>query len=63
MDRLLSRKEAAEVLSLKPKTLANWHTLGVGPVAVRVSPGRIAYEPHVLQAWIAAHRRHSTSDK
>lgn len=44
MEKLLSESEAAPRVGVKPKTLANWRTLGLGPKFIRA--GRlIAYPP------------------
>ena len=38
-----------------PKTLANWRSLGVGPVYARVG-GRVVYLISDLDAWLSANR-------
>jgi len=42
-DGRLTRKEAAEFLGFKDKTLAEWHRLGKGPPSYRVG-GRRFYK-------------------
>ena len=52
--KLLSRKEAAEYLGVKPQTLAAWHVTGRYGLPV-VKVGRAArYRPEDLERWIAA---------
>jgi hypothetical protein len=56
--------EAARVVRLSTKTLANMRAKGGGPVFVRLGRGkrsRIAYRPSDLEAWILECRRASTS--
>jgi hypothetical protein len=38
-DDRLSRDEAAREIGTKPKTLANWASLGIGPRPYKVRPG------------------------
>jgi hypothetical protein len=49
-DGRLSRADAATFLGLRPKTLASWHSLGIGPVARRVG-GRQFYRLADLEAF------------
>ncbi|WP_442211166.1 helix-turn-helix transcriptional regulator [Specibacter sp. RAF43] len=53
--RLLTREEAAALLHATPKTLANWHSSGVGPPAVKIS-GFIRYEEPAFYAWYHANK-------
>ncbi len=50
---LVSRKDAAEALMMKPKTLCEWANKGVGPIPIRVG-GRIFYRWSDLQSFAAA---------
>jgi hypothetical protein len=61
--------EAARVLQLTPKTLANWRVMGRGPEYVKLGDGggasgrgvRVGYLPSVLHAYIESHRRTCTT--
>ncbi|RWH69496.1 MAG: DNA-binding protein [Mesorhizobium sp.] len=59
---LLRPIEAARILKVRPKTLANWRVSGVGPKFTRLG-GAIVYRYSELQAFIAKGSRASTSDK
>ena len=52
MEPLLTAAEAAQVLGVAPKTLANWRGLQVGPEYVRVAPNRVGYRRAALEAYI-----------
>jgi predicted DNA-binding transcriptional regulator AlpA len=54
-------KEAAGRIGLKPHTLDNWRSLGVGPPFYKLG-GRIVYDDTEVDAWLASRRRTSTSD-
>ncbi len=58
--RLLNESEAAEFLSLAPKTLARWRWSGKPPPFLKIG-GAVRYDPAVLQEFIEAGRRSSTS--
>lgn len=49
-DGRLSRADAAAFLGLTPKTLAEWHTKSVGPVARKIG-GRQFYRLADLEAF------------
>tara|TARA_R110000772_G_scaffold18400_6_gene51410 strand:- start:17846 stop:18052 length:207 start_codon:yes stop_codon:yes gene_type:complete len=49
-DGRVSRNEAAKFLGFKPKTLAEWHRLGVGPDSFMVG-GRRFYRLSELEAY------------
>jgi predicted DNA-binding transcriptional regulator AlpA len=55
-DRLLTRKEAAEILGFQPQTLARWKWQGREnrPQEVRVGGRAIRYRASELSRWIAA---------
>lgn len=57
---LLTESEAAEAIGLTRRFLQNRRNRGDGPPYVRISSRCIRYEPHVLRAWAAAHRRTSS---
>lgn len=49
-DGRLDRKNAASFLGREPKTLADWHTRGFGPLAHKVG-GRVFYYMRDLEAF------------
>jgi predicted site-specific integrase-resolvase len=51
-DKLLTDKEAPDVVGVKRKTLQEWRRLGKGPIFVRVS-NRIFYRYGDLLAFLA----------
>lgn len=61
IDALLSAEQAATVLGLSVKTLANWRVSGAGPAFLKLG-GRVLYDPADLQAWRDARRRKSTTE-
>jgi predicted DNA-binding transcriptional regulator AlpA len=63
-DRLLTRKEAAEILGLQPQTLARWKWEGREdrPREVRVGSRAIRYRASDLLQWIAARAEHPAAD-
>jgi predicted DNA-binding transcriptional regulator AlpA len=54
-DRLLTRKQAAEVLGFQPQTLARWKWEGRAdrPPEVRVGNRAVRYRASELSKWIA----------
>lgn len=65
-ERVLTEREAADVLRLSLRTLQAYRldpTLrGDGPSFVRLSARRIGYLPTDLRAWLESRRRMSPSD-
>jgi hypothetical protein len=58
-NRMLTPKEAAEILNVAPSGLAQWRYYGMGPSYYRLGPGknaRVRYRAHELEEWITAHR-------
>ncbi|WP_035779707.1 helix-turn-helix domain-containing protein [Arthrobacter sp. H14] len=56
--RLLTPAEAAAVLSVKEKTLANWRSNGQGPDFIKFyEGGLVRYEAKALELWITTCRR------
>jgi predicted DNA-binding transcriptional regulator AlpA len=55
-DRLLTRKQAAEILGFQPQTLARWKWEGREdrPREVRVGSRAVRYRASDLVRWIAA---------
>jgi hypothetical protein len=54
-DGRVSRAEAARFLGFKPKTLAEWHRLGVGPASCLVG-GRRFYRLSELQQFASGEK-------
>jgi len=61
-DRLLTRKQAAEVLGFQPQTLARWKWEGREdrPPEVRVGGRAVRYRASALAKWIAERGENST---
>ena len=60
---LLTPEEAARILNVTAKCLANWRLRGTnGPRFVRLSATRVRYRRDDLEAWIQDRLRMSTSD-
>jgi DNA-binding transcriptional MerR regulator len=58
----LSTKDLAARIGIRPKTLDNWRSLGVGPAFYRLG-SRVVYDLADVDAWLAERRRTSTSDQ
>lgn len=58
-DRLLSAREAAELLGLREGTLAAWRSRRTEgqPPAVRVGKRSVRYREAALREWIAAREK------
>lgn len=56
MDDLLTADDVAEVLCLSVGTLANWRSIGLGPIYVKVG-GRVRYRASSVNAWVADQER------
>ena len=54
--------EAAEYLGLSASTLAKMRLRGDGPVYSKAGPRIVLYDRIDLDAWLAARKRHSTSE-
>lgn len=54
----VTTEDAAAMLGISPKTLANWRVLGRGPAYVRVGARRspVLYRVDDLEAWLDSHR-------
>lgn len=63
-DRLLTRKQAAEVLGFQPQTLARWKWEGREdrPPEVRVGSRAVRYRASELSNWIAERGESQTSN-
>jgi predicted DNA-binding transcriptional regulator AlpA len=58
---LLTEKDVAATLGLKPATLRNWRVRGEGPRFVRLSRRAIRYRRADVDEWVASRARRSTS--
>jgi hypothetical protein len=64
-DVWLLSKEAARHLRMSPRTLERWRVQGGGPPFTKLGAGkraRVLYRLRDLDAWLARHRYHSTSE-
>jgi excisionase family DNA binding protein len=60
--RLITEREAADLLTLSVKTLRNWRLSGYGPPHLKV--GRLVrYRLSDLKAWLKTCERASTSNR
>jgi excisionase family DNA binding protein len=57
--QLLTTKEAAEELRLKPHTLENMRSDGKGPIFMKLG-GRVFYHRADLKTWLRESRRRSS---
>ena len=57
--RMLTSKEAAELIGIKPATLRQWRYLGRGPAYVKFGGdlGRCMYRRQDVDRWISRNRR------
>jgi predicted DNA-binding transcriptional regulator AlpA len=60
--KLVKEKQAADMLSVAPRTLRNWRTRGGGPRFVKISGRCIRYRVADLNEWTKARTKRSTSD-
>ena len=58
--QLLTTKEAAEFLRLKPHTLENMRSRSEGPIFMKLG-GRVFYHRTDLKTWCKESRRRSSS--
>ncbi len=61
----VAANEAAAMLGVSPRTLANWRTQGIGPAFVRVGSvhSRTLYRVEDLTAWLDANRVETAASK
>ncbi len=62
MQQLLTTRDAARVLGMRPSALENWRWKGGGPPFVRVTARAIRYRREDLKRFIEQRLRRSTSD-
>jgi hypothetical protein len=55
-------KDQAKHLGVKPKTLENWRSQGVGPPFFKLG-SRVLYDDAETDAWLSARRRTGTADQ
>lgn len=58
----INQKQAAEQLGLPERSLENYRLRGGGPPFYKIG-ARVVYDSAELDAWLAARRRISTSDR
>lgn len=59
---LLTEREAAQLLNLKPCTLARWRWAGSPVPFIRVGGRAVRYAANDIQVYIERQRFHSTAD-
>lgn len=52
---LMTETEMAELLGVKPKTLANQRSRRVGPPYIKITGGIVRYSRTAVAEWLAAH--------
>ena len=58
---LLTELQTADLLGLKPATLRHWRWVGDGPAYIKLGRS-VRYDTVVIEQFIEAGRRNSTSD-
>lgn len=58
----LTIAEAAKVIGVKERTLADWRRTGEGPPHLRISSRCVRYLASDVRGWLEGRRRRSTSD-
>jgi predicted DNA-binding transcriptional regulator AlpA len=62
-DQLLTPPEAAALLRVAERTLADWRYRGVGPRHIRYSGRALRYRLSDVDAWLESRARTSTADQ
>ncbi|MGB5217367.1 MAG: helix-turn-helix domain-containing protein [Smithella sp.] len=62
MEPLLTEKEAAELLNVKPETLQTWRSNRTGPPFVKFKTGGIRYKEADLEVWAAVSTRNPNAE-
>jgi predicted site-specific integrase-resolvase len=60
--QLMTEREVARWLSIKPKTLSNWRAAGRGPRWLRAG-GCVRYDSRDVENWLAGCRRTNTREE
>jgi hypothetical protein len=50
---LIDQSTAAQMLGLKPETLATWRAKGIGPCFIRISRRAVRYRRTDILVWLA----------
>ena len=61
--RLITEREAAELLVVSVKTIRNWRLSGYGPPYCKVGRRLVRYRLSDVKAWLKTCERTSTSDR
>jgi hypothetical protein len=56
MGKMISTKEAAEMMGVKPPTLRDWRCQKKGPSFFRYSPSLVVYDEEDIKRFMAGHR-------
>ncbi len=59
--KLLTARQAGELLGVSPETLERWRGAGTGPAFVKLSGRYIRYQQDDLEAFVQNARRNSTA--
>ena len=59
--KLLTARQAGELLGVSPETLERWRGAGAGPPFIKLSGKYVRYQQQDLDAFIQASRRQSTA--
>jgi len=51
-DKLMTRREVAEMLGMQPNTLARWAWKKEGPPFIKVGPKAVRYRRSEVMAWL-----------
>lgn len=62
-DKLLTTREAAELLGVHPGTLENWRAAGEGPPWLRLRARLVRYSEKALEQWAAAGRNRPSTGR
>lgn len=61
-DPLMTERETAEMLRIKPRTLADWRARGVGPKFVRLTGRGVLYRVSSVSEFLDSREVESTSE-
>lgn len=62
LERLLSTRELADLVGIKPQTIRRWRLEGRGPKFIRLSGSKVAYDPADIAAFLEARKARSGAD-